>query len=111
AAVEVPMGSGGLLGSQWPLTARFDVEPLAGVLLQRLLNYCGAGTGHVALYPAGLLAETQSPAATRLAQLGLLAENFSGHLTNCDPAVYPVLVVAGGNAKWQEATAQLPALT
>ncbi len=111
AAVEVPMGSGGILGSQWPLTARFDVEPLAGVLLQRLLNYCGAGAGHLALHPAGLLAETQSPAATRLAQLGLLAENFSGHLTNCDPAVYPVLIVAGGDAAWQEATAQLSALT
>ncbi|HZL43895.1 MAG TPA: carbohydrate-binding domain-containing protein [Verrucomicrobiae bacterium] len=111
AAVELPVGSGGILGSQWPLTARFDVEPLAGVLLQRLLNYCGSGAGHQALHPAGLLAETQSSAAIKLAQLGLLAENFSGRLTNCDPAVYPVLIVAGGNAAWSEATAQLPALT
>jgi len=111
AAVEVPMGSGGMVCSQWPLVTRFDLEPLAGVLLQRLLNYCGSSAGHPALHPAGLLAESQSPAATRLARLGLLAENFSGHVTNCDPAVYPVLVVAGGNAAWSEATAQLPALT
>ena len=111
AAVEVPMGSGGILGSQWPLTAQFDMEPIAGVLLQRLLNYCGSSAGHLALRPVGLLTETSSSAATKLAQLGLLAENFSGHLTNRDPAIYPVLVVAGGNAKWQEATAQLPALT
>jgi len=111
AAVEVPMGSGSVLCSQWPLTARFDVEPVAGVLLQRLLNYCGSNSGHLALRPAALLAETSSAAAAKLAQLGLLAENFSGHLTNCDPAVYPVLIVAGGSAAWQEATAQLPTLT
>ena len=111
AAVEVPMDSGGVLCSQWPLVARFDIEPMAGVLLQRLLNYCGSNIGHPALYPVALLTETNSSAAAKLAQLGLLAENFSGHLTNCDPAVYPVLVIAGGNATWQEAAAQLPTLT
>jgi hypothetical protein len=58
-----------------------------------------------------LLAETSSTAAAKLAQLGLLAENISGRLTNCDPAIYPVLMIAGGNAAWQEAMAQLPALT
>ncbi len=111
AAEEVPMGAGGILGSQWPLVSRFDTEPLAGVLLQRLLNYCGSSAGHLALQPAALLAETSSPAATTLARLGLLAENFSGRVTNCDPAIYPVLVIAGGNAAWSEATAQLAALT
>ena len=111
AAVEVPIGSGGVLCSQWPLIARFDVEPVAGVLLQHLLNYCGSNAGHLALHPVALLAETNSPAAVKLAQFGLLAENFSGHLTNCDPAVYPLLIVAGGNAAWQEATTQLSTLT
>ena len=111
AAVEAPMGSGGVLCSQWPLVSRFDIEPEAGVLLQRLLNYSGSSAGHLALHPAALLTDTLSPAAARLAQLGLLAENFSGQLTNCDPAVYPVLIVAGGNAAWQEALAQLPTLT
>ncbi|HLZ55057.1 MAG TPA: carbohydrate-binding domain-containing protein, partial [Verrucomicrobiae bacterium] len=111
AAVEVPQGSGGVLCSQWPLTARFDTEPLAGVLLQRLLNFCGSSIGHLALHPAALLAETDSTAAAKLAQLNLMAENISGHLTNCDPAVYPALIIAGGNAAWQEATAQLSTLT
>jgi hypothetical protein len=111
AAVEVPMGSGGIVGSQWPLVTRFDLEPLAGALLQQLLNYCGSSAGHLALRPAALLAETSSSAATKLAQLGLLAENFSGHVTNCDPALYPVLMIAGGNAAWQEAATQLVALT
>lgn len=111
AAVEVPTGSGGVLCSQWPLITRYDTEPLAGVLLQRLLNYCGSAAGHLALHPAALLAEMNSPAAAKLAQFGLLAENFSGHLTNCSPAGYPVLIVAGSNAAWQEATAQLSALT
>ena len=111
AAVEVPVGTGGLLCSQWLLTQRFEVEPLAGVLLQRLLDYCAAPGGHVALRPVALLAEPDSPAASKLAELGLLAENFSGRLTNCDPALYPVLIVAGGNAAWQEASTQLSVLS
>lgn len=111
AAVEVPIGNGGLLCSQWLLTQRFDVEPLAGVLLQRILNYCTSMTDHLLPRPAAILAETNSAALARLTGLGLQAENFSGRLTNCDPAVYPVLVVAGGNAAWQEAAAQLAYLS
>ena len=111
AALEVPLDAGGLLCSQWLLTERFDLEPLAGLLLQRLLDYCASAAGHFRPRPAALLAEPGSPAAIRLAQLGLLAENFSGRLTNCDPALYPVLVVAGTNAAWQEARLQLPSLT
>ena len=111
AAVEVPLNAGGILCSQWLLTERFDREPLAGLLLQRLLNYCASTASHLRPRPAALLAEPGSPAATRLTQLGLLAENFSGRLTNCDPALYPVLVVAGTNAAWQEARLQLASLT
>jgi hypothetical protein len=111
AAVEWALGSGGVLCSQWPLISRFDQEPMAGLLLQRLLNYCGSATGHLSLRPVALLAETHSAAAGKLAQLGLLAQNFSGQVTNCDPAVYPVLIVAGGTAAWQEAAAQIPALS
>jgi len=42
----MPIGSGGILCSQWLLTQRFDVEPLAGVLLQRLFDYCFNPVGH-----------------------------------------------------------------
>ena len=56
-----------------------------------------AGPGHSFFQVEGL------QIAAKLTQLGLLAENFSGRLTNCDPALYPVLVVAGSNAAWQEA--------
>ena len=105
AAVEVPSGKGGLLGSQFLLAQKFDSEPVAGVLLQRLLNYCAPGASHPALHPVALVAESNSPAAAALATLGLQCENISGRLTNCDPALYPVLVLAGSNAVWQEATA------
>jgi hypothetical protein len=111
AALEVPLGPGGLLCSQWLLTQRFDLEPLAGILLQRLLNYCASPPGHLALHPAALLAETNSAAAVQLAQLGLQAENFLGRATNVEPSVYPLLIVAGGSAAWQEATSQFAALT
>jgi len=111
AAVEMPIGQGGVLCSQWLLSERFDLEPMAGVLLQRLLNYCGFLAGHLQLRPAALLAETNSPAATRLLELGLQVENFSGRLTNCAPSIYPVLTIAGSNAAWAEATSQLSLLT
>ena len=62
AALEVPFDTGGVLCSQWLLTERFDVEPLAGVLLQRLLNYCASSAGHLRPRPAALLAEAASPA-------------------------------------------------
>ncbi len=111
AAVEVPFGTGGILCSQWLLTQRFDVEPLAGLLLQRMLNYCASPAGHLAPRPAALVAETSSLAAAKLAELGLQAENFLGRLTHCDPALYPVLIVAGSNSVWQEATMQMATLT
>jgi hypothetical protein len=111
AATELPIGNGGVLCSQWLLTERFDVEPVAGVLLQRLLDYCRSGPGHLLLRPAALVAENNSPAALKLSEFGLVAENFSGRLTNCDPALYPVLILAGTSTAWQEATSQLSALT
>jgi len=111
AAIEVPLDGGGILCSQWLLTERFDREPLCGLLLQRLLNYCASASGHLRPRPVALLAEPDSTAATRLAQLGLLAEDFTGRVTKCDPALYPVLVVAGTNTAWREAQLQLPSLT
>ncbi len=111
AAVEVPIGKGGLLCSQFLLAQKFDLEPLAAPLLRRLLDYCAPGASHPSYHPAGLVTETNSPAAATLAGLDLQAENLSGHLTNCDPVLYPVLVLAGSNAVWQEATAQLANLT
>jgi hypothetical protein len=44
AALEVPLDAGGLICSQWLLTERFDLEPLAGLLLQRLLDYSASAT-------------------------------------------------------------------
>ena len=111
AALELPIGRGGILCSQWLLTQRFDVEPLAGLLLQRLLGYCEAPlAAHLVAAPVALVAETNSAAAARLAEIGLQAENFAGRLASFDPALYPVLVIAGSNAVWQEAAAQVPAL-
>jgi hypothetical protein len=111
AAAEVPIGNGGILCSQWLLTERIDLEPMAGVLFQRTLAYCASSAGHLRPRPAALLGEPGSAPVLKLTELGLQAENFSGRLASCDPALYPLLVVAGTNAAWQEATAQLSFLT
>ena len=107
AAAEVPLGAGGILCSQWLLTTRFDQEPMAGVLLQRLLNYCAPSSPHRVLKPIALVAETNAVAAAKLTELGVLAENVSGRLTGLSSSFYPVLLIAGGSNAWQEATARL----
>ncbi|MEI6193103.1 MAG: carbohydrate-binding domain-containing protein [Verrucomicrobiota bacterium] len=110
AAVEFPIGLGGVLCSQWLLASRFDVEPLAGVLLQRLLNYCAPGRNHSSLRAVALLTETNSTLSAKVFELGLLAQNFLGAVTNCDSKQFPLFVIGGGNAAWSEAVSQLPAL-
>ena len=107
AAAEVPLGAGGRLCSQWLLTQRFDQEPMAGVLLQRLLNYCAPTYPRAVLKPIALVAETNAAATAKLAELGVLAENVSGRLPGLSPTFYPVLMIAGGSNAWQEATARL----
>jgi hypothetical protein len=52
AAVELPVGPGGLLCAQWLVTTRFDLEPLAGVLFQRMLDYPDGSASRVA--PGGI---------------------------------------------------------
>jgi hypothetical protein len=107
AAAEVPLGSGGILCSQWLLTQRFDQEPMAGLLLQRLLNYCAPGYPHPALKPIALVGETNAAAVAKLTELKVLAENVSGRLAGLSPALYPVLMIAGGSNAWQEAGAHI----
>jgi hypothetical protein len=107
AAAEVPLGTGGILCSQWLLTQRFDQEPEAGLLLQRLLNYCAPGYPHAALKPIALVGETNAAAASKLTELSVLAENVSGRLADLSPALYPVLMIAGGSNAWQEASAHI----
>ena len=105
AAVEVLLGPGGILCSQWLLAQRFDLEPTAGVILQRLLNYCAPGSPRPSLKPLALLAETNAIAAAKLSELNVLAENISGRLPGLNPLSYPVLMIAGDANAWQEATA------
>jgi len=107
AAAELPLGSGGILFSQWLLTQRFDQEPLAGLLLQRLLNYCAPSYPHPVLQPIALAGETNAAAVAKLTELGVLAENVSGRLAGLTPALYPVLMIAGGSNAWQEAGAHI----
>lgn len=111
AALEIPIGTGGMLCSQWLLCERFDLEPMAGVLLQRMLNYCAQPKKSAPVRPVAILSETNSAASSRLFELGLRAENVFGNPSLCDPAVYPLLIVAGGTATWQQAKGALTQLT
>jgi hypothetical protein len=106
-AAEVPLGSGGILCSQWLLTQRFDQEPLAGLLLQRLLDYCAPGYPHPVLKPVAWVGETNAAVVAKLTALSVLAENVSGRLAGLPPALYPVLMIAGGSNAWQEAGARI----
>ena len=102
--LEVALGNGGLICSQLLLNTRFDTEPMAGVLWQRLLDYCASAAGHLVLKTAGLATEPNASAATRLSQLGLLSQPLLGKLATCDPQAQPVVIIAGGDAAWSEAS-------
>ena len=108
--LEVRRGRGGLLCSQLRVSERFDFEPLAGRLLQRLLDYAAAGST-VPSRHAGLLTEPDSTAAQTLNRVGLLAENLHGHIATADLSGYPLVLVAGGSNAWSEAQIQLNRLT
>jgi hypothetical protein len=62
------------------------------------------------LRAVALLTETNSLLSAKVFELGLLAQNFLGGVTNCSPAQYPLLVIGGSNTAWSEATLQLPSL-
>ncbi len=109
AVIEIPRGRGGYLCSQLLLATRFPTEPMAGMLLQRILDYCG--TSKQRMKHVGLVAEADSEAAKTLARLGLLYENVSGRLATCDLSTYAALIIAGGENAWNEAEACLDKLT
>lgn len=105
AMVEIPRGKGGFIFSQMLLVTKFSSEPMAGILLQRILDYCSHQSNH--LRYAGLVAEPDSDAAKALSQLGLLHENLSGRLATQNVVIYPLLLIAGGDSAWNEAQASL----
>jgi hypothetical protein len=108
--LEVRRGRGGLLASQLRVSERFEVEPLAGRLLQRLLDYAAAGSTTPGRH-VGLLAESDSAAAQTLNRLGLLAENVRSRADTVDLSSYPLVLVAGGSNAWSETQTQLNRLT
>jgi len=108
--LEARLGRGGLLCAQLRVSERFDVEPLAARLLQRLLDYAAAGE-RKPTHHAGLLAEGDSAAAQALIRVGFLAENLRGRADVADLSVYPLVLVAGGSNAWSEAQANLNRLT
>lgn len=107
ALIEVPIGRGGMVCSQLLLVEKVATEPMAGLLLQRLLNYAGV---QAAPHYAGLLGEPASPASQALQKVGLVAENLFGHLATTDLSRFPVVIVAGTNSAWTEASQNLSAL-
>ena len=108
ALIEIPQGSGGYICSQMLLATKFASEPVAGILLQRILDYCS--TSKHRLRHAGLVAEEDSEAVKTLSRLGLLYENLIGRLPTRDLSAYPLLIIAGGGDAWSEAAACLERL-
>lgn len=99
--LELPRRRGGYIFSQMLLVSKFDSEPMAGILLQRILDY-GSGATRP-LRHAGLVAEPDSDAAKVFSEIGLLHENLLGRLAALDLSAYPLLIIAGGDQPWDEA--------
>jgi beta-galactosidase len=102
AMLELPRRRGGYIGSQMLLVSKFDCEPMAGILLQRILDHCVSSRQR--LRYAGVVAETDSDAGKVFSEMGLLHENLSGRLAAADLSAFPLLIIAGGEEPWEEAT-------
>ena len=111
ALLEAPIGRGGLICSQLLLIEKLNREPMAGTLLQRLLNHipppgsAPASSPPSHPFPAcvALLAEPDSATALQLNRAGLISENLTGRLATTDLNRFPLLILAGTNAPWVEA--------
>ncbi len=78
AALEYPVGVGGMICAQWMLTEKMAREPMAQLLLQRILNYCGSESGDFEPVSVGLLGNSQGAAGEKLKALGLDAVALAG---------------------------------
>lgn len=107
--LESRWGRGGLLCSQGRLIEAYDTEPMAGRLLQRLLDSCTPAAERSR--PAALLTEANSAAAATLGHIGLLAERIAGHVAETDLTRYHAVLVAGDTNTWNEAQSNLQRLT
>jgi len=108
--LELPIGQGGLLCSQLLLNEKFDAEPMAAAMWQRLFDYVAPAAPHPASVVSGLVTETNSTVAAELAALGLVSEARLGQLTNLDARTCPLLIVGGGAAAWTDASNHLDRL-
>jgi len=102
--LEAPIGQGGMLCSQLLLVEKLHLEPVAQLLLQRLLNHKSTRSSP---HYAGLIAEPDSSAALALNRAGVLTENLSGKLGAAELGRFPLLILAGANNSWIEAAQHL----
>ncbi len=107
--MELPYGNGRYLLCQLPLLERRDVEPTAGVLLRKLLDYA-ASPPTVEIADVGLIADPESSLkrtldGLRLDYTSLLDSLDAEHLKGLN------LVLAGGGPEaWKAVRAQAPAI-
>ncbi len=110
ALIEGGIGRGGLIASQFRLVERFDREPVASALLQRVLSCACERRLTWASRPLGIAVEGGSSAERVLGDLGVLGEPVMGQLRQLDPMRHPVVWVGGGDMVWSEAVETLPGL-
>jgi hypothetical protein len=106
--IEIPQGGGGYICSQMLLATKFASEPMAGTLLQRILDYCSTATH--CLQRAAVVSEADSDSVRTLSRVGVLQWNLLGRLAEHDLAPYPVVVVTGAESAWSETRACLEKL-
>ncbi len=110
ALIEGGIGRGGLIASQFRLVERFDQEPAASALLQRILSCACERRLTWASRPLGIAVEGGSSAERALAELGVLGEPVAGGLGQIDPMRHPVVWIGGGDTVWSEAAEAMPGL-
>ena len=107
--MELPYGNGRYVLCQLPLIERADVEPMAGVLLRKVLDYA-ATPPMVEIPDVGLVADPESSLkraldGMRLDYTSLLDSLDAAHLKGVN-----LVLAGGGSAAWKALHAQAPAV-
>ncbi len=98
--LEVPFGQGRYWLCQLPLTERVGVEPVAEVLLRRLIR-CALMTPPTSQSRVGLIADGESSLKTTLDGLGLVYDSLPAPLDAAALQADQVLIAGGGPEAWK----------
>jgi hypothetical protein len=109
AVLELPYGRGRYVLCQLPLVERADVEPMAGLLLRKLLDYAAGPAGPPAAH-VGVVADPESSLKRALDGMRVVYDSLLDSSDGERLKAYTVIIAGGGPDAWKALRARAAAL-